>query len=128
MIAAMKWNKDDLESFNSGNERLIDTKGFTPIEVRMQRLLESGFIAQFNTAEFDSVEEKELYLSDDYRIDPNMDLEEIQEVLYARNVRKLEMIQEHQKKQVESENSDNDLKDKPVDKNSNNDNIESESK
>lgn len=124
----LTWSKKDIEEFNSTNERLIDTKGFTPIEVRMQRLMESGYIAQFNTSEFDSVEERELYLSDDYRIDPNMDLEEIQEVLYARNMRKLEMIQEHQKKQAETEKSDNDLKDKPVDNNSNTDNIESESK
>lgn len=124
----LKWTKKDIEEFNATNERLIDTKGFTPIEVRMQRLMESGYIAQFNSAEFDSMEEKELYLSDDYRIDPNMDLEEIQEVLYARNMRKLEMIQAHQKEQAETEKSDNDLNDKPVDKNSTDVKIESESK
>lgn len=124
----VKWSKKDIELFDSTNERLIDTKGFTPIEVRMQRLLESGYIAQFNTAEFDSIEEKELYLSDDYRIDPNMDLEEIQEVLYARNMRKLEMIQEHQKKQAEQNRNDSEDENKPVDKNISFDKIESESK
>ena len=127
-INNLAWNNEDLKTFNSTNERLIDTKGFTPIEVRMQRLLESGYIAQFNTSEFDSVEEKELYLSDDYRIDPNMDLEEIQEVLYARNVRKLELIQEHQKKQAENEKSDNDLNEKPVDNSFQKDDTKSESK
>ena len=123
-----KWNKKDLEVYNATNKRLIDTKGFTPVEVRMQRLMESGYIAQFNTAEFDTLEEKELYLSDDYRIDPNMDIEEIQEVLYARNKRKLEMIQEHQKKQAENEKSDNDLNDKPVDKSPKDGNTKSDSK
>lgn len=124
----IKWSKKDIEQFDATNERLIDTKGFTPIEVRMQRLMESGYIAQFNTAEFDSIEEKELYLSDDYRIDPNMDIEEIQEVLYARNMRKLEMIQEHQKQQAENEKSDNDLKNKPVDNSIKDGDNESESK
>lgn len=109
------WNKKDLELFNSLNVRSIDTKGFTPIEVRMQRLLESGYIAQFNTSEFDSFEEKELYLSDDYRIDPYMDLEEIQEVLYNRSLRRAELIQQH-KQQVENEKSDNVLNEKLVDK------------
>lgn len=123
-----EWTKEDINIFNSLNEKLIDTKGFTPIEVRMQRLLESGYIAQFNTSEFDSVEEKELYLSDDFRINPDMDLEEIQEVLYARNMRKLEMIQEHQKQQAENEKSDNDLKNKPVDNSQKDGDNESESK
>lgn len=124
----IEWTKKDIELFDSTNQRLIDIKGFTPIEVRMQRLMESGYIAQFNTSEFDSIEEKELYLSDDYRIDPNMDIEEIQEVLYARNMRKLEMIQEHQKQQAEIEKSDNDLKNKPVDKSNQDVDNESESK
>lgn len=128
MIKAMNWNKLDLNEFSTTNEKLIDTKGFTPIEVRMQRLLESGYIAQFNTAEFDSVEEKELYLSDDYRIDPSMDLEDIQETLMARNYRKLQMIQEHQEKQAELNRNDSEDVNKPVDKNSSVDKIESESK
>lgn len=123
-----EWTKEDLEVFNSLNEKLIDTKGFTPIEVRMQRLLESGYIAQFNTAEFDSLEEKELYLSDEYRIEPSMDLEEIQDVIMARNLRKLQMIQEHQKKQAEENRSDSEDKNKPVDKNPTDDILESESK
>lgn len=37
-INNLAWNNEDLKTFNSTNERLIDTKGFTPIEVSAYEL------------------------------------------------------------------------------------------
>lgn len=63
------------------NPILVETAGFVPLEVRFKQLEDNGIRAQFNAAEFDSQDYRDLYLRDDIRLNPNDDLETVEEKL-----------------------------------------------
>lgn len=67
-------------------EIIVETAGFVPLEVRFQRLIESGQRVQLRSQEFDSVDMRKLYLDDEYRIEPDDDLEDIYGKMEARKV------------------------------------------
>lgn len=64
--------------------KLVETAGFTPLEVRFQRLIESGQQMRLRAEEFDSVDMRKIYLDDEYRIEPDDELEDIYEKMTAR--------------------------------------------
>lgn len=63
---------------------VTETAGFVPLEVRFQRLVENGIQLQLKAQEFDSVDMRKLYLDDEFRVEPDDELEEIQSKLNAR--------------------------------------------
>lgn len=87
------------------NEQLVETAGFVPLEVRFQRLVEAGQRVQLKAQEFDSVDMRKLYLDDEFRIEPDDELEDIYEKMNARKA----FMESLRAKKSESVN-DNDLK------------------
>lgn len=65
-------------------KKMVETAGFVPLEVRFQRLIESGQQMRLRAQEFDSVDMRKLYLDDEYRIEPDDELEDIYEKMSAR--------------------------------------------
>lgn len=65
-------------------EVVTETAGFVPLEVRFQRLIENGIQLQLKAQEFDSVDMRKLYLDDEFRVEPDDELEDIQTKLEAR--------------------------------------------
>lgn len=57
---------------------VTETAGFVPLEVRFQKLIENGIKLQLNAKEFDSVDMRKLYLDDEFRVEPDDELEDIQ--------------------------------------------------
>lgn len=69
---------------SKNNEDITETAGFVPLEVKLKRFEESGMLMQFNNQEFTSNDYREAYLSPDYAITPEDELEDINEKLAAR--------------------------------------------
>lgn len=89
------------------NEVLVDTKGFVPLDVKFKQLEEAGIKAEFNMAELDSSQIRQVFLNPDFEITPDDDLEEIQEKLYQRELFKQKLMAQNAKR---DENSQNDAK------------------
>lgn len=67
------------------NECITETAGFIPLEVKMKQFEQNGIIAQFKVDDFTSSDYRDMYLTPDFDISPEDDLEDIQEKLDARN-------------------------------------------
>lgn len=59
----------------------VETAGFIPLSVKMERFIQQGIIAQFSSSDFDSHDYQDMYLNPDCQILPGDDLEEIQQKL-----------------------------------------------
>lgn len=68
------------------NKEIVETAGFVPLEVKFKRFEEAGIMMQYQMGEFTSSDYREMYLSEDFEITPEDDLEDIQEKLVARQV------------------------------------------
>lgn len=86
------------------DEKIVETAGFVPLEVRFQRLIESGQQMRLRAEEFDSVDMRKIYLDDEYRIEPDDELEEI----YAKMAARKAFVESLRTKKSKSDN-DNDL-------------------
>lgn len=95
-----KFNDDEQKEFDLLNVRMMDSAGYIPLNVRMQRMLEQGYIAQFAVSEFDSTEYSQLYAGEDTTITPDMDYEDIQDVLVRRELLKREFLSRKQNEEV----------------------------
>lgn len=89
------------------DEVLVDTKGFVPLEVKFKQLEEAGIKAEFNVADLDSSQIRQVFLNPDFEITPDDDLEEIQDKLYQRELFKQQLMAQNAKR---DENSQNDAK------------------
>lgn len=69
---------------SEGNDYITETAGFIPLDVKLRRFQETGQIMQFHTSEFTSADYRDMYLSPDLEITPEMDLEEITEIQMKR--------------------------------------------
>lgn len=96
----LKFSKEEQKEFDECNVRMIDSAGYVPLNVRMQRMLEQGIIAQFAVNEFDSTEYKALYSGEDTTITPDMDYEDIQDVLVRRELLKRQFLSRKQNEEV----------------------------
>lgn len=67
------------------NEYITETAGFIPLEVKMKQFEQNGIIAQFKVDDFTSSDYRDIYLTPDFDISPEDDLEDIQEKINARN-------------------------------------------
>lgn len=63
---------------------ITETAGFVPLEVRFQKLIENGIRLQLDAKEFDSVDMRKMYLDDEFRVEPEDELEDIQVKLEKR--------------------------------------------
>lgn len=79
------------------NKQIVETAGFVPLEVRFQKLQENGIRLQLRASEFDSVDMQKIYLDDDYRIEPDDELEDIEVKLAARQAYINELQKERNK-------------------------------
>lgn len=66
-----------------GNDVIVETAGFVPLEVKLKRFEQNGMMAQFNENEFTSSDLRDIYLTPDFEISPEDDFEEVQEKLIA---------------------------------------------
>lgn len=98
-----KFNDDEQKEFDLLNVRMMDSAGYIPLNVRMQRMLEQGYIAQFAVSEFDSTEYRQLYSGEDTTISPDMDYEDIQDVLVRRELLKREFLSRKQNEEVKTD-------------------------
>ena len=89
-----------VSDFSEHNENITETAGFVPLEVKLRRFQENGQIMQFSQSEFTSSDLRELYLSPDLEITPEMDIEEIQEV----QIKRQEYINQIKKAQSDGQN------------------------
>lgn len=96
----LKYTKEEQKEFDKCNVRMMDSAGYIPLNVRMQRMLEQGYIAQFAVSEFDSTEYRQLYTGEDTTITPDMDYEDIQDVLVRRELLKREFLSRKQNEEV----------------------------
>lgn len=76
---------------SEGNEVIVETAGFVPLEVKLKRFEQNGMLMQFNENEFTSSDLRSIYLNPDFDITPEDDFEEVQEKLYAQQVYKNEL-------------------------------------
>lgn len=97
----------DLSQVPGWDEILVDTKGFVPLEVKFKQLEEAGIKAEFNMAELDSSQIRQVFLNPDFEITPDDDYEEIQDKLYQRELFKQQLMAQNAKR---DENSKNDAK------------------
>lgn len=67
------------------NERLVETAGFIPLDVKLKRFEQAGIAAQYHTSEFTSNDFRNLYANPDFELYPDDELEEVQEKLKAYN-------------------------------------------
>ena len=64
---------------------LVDTAGFIPLKAKIQKMIESGIVANLREDDFDAEVYNELYLSEAFKITSEDDLEDIQAKILARN-------------------------------------------
>lgn len=102
----VKMSAAELKHWNKRNEDLCDTAGYVPMAVRMQRMIESGHIAQFTEDDFDINDYKQMYLSPEMKISPEDDLEEIQSKLELRRQYQAAIIAERSKSNNEPKDID----------------------
>lgn len=67
------------------NERIVETAGFIPLDVKLKRFEQAGIAAQYHTSEFTSNDFRNLYANPDFELYPDDELEEVQEKLKAYN-------------------------------------------
>lgn len=84
---------------------ITETAGFVPLEVRFQKLIENGIRLQLNAKEFDSVDMRKLYLDDEFRVEPDDELEDIQDKLERRAAFLAEFRAKHSEAQNKAESS-----------------------
>lgn len=75
------FNSEDMRLYDLSNKRIVDTKGFVPLEVKFKQFEQGGILAQLRADEFTSHNYREMYLSPDMEINQWDDLEEIQDKL-----------------------------------------------
>lgn len=88
---------------------LVDTAGFIPLKAKIQKMIESGLVANLREDDFDAEIYNELYLSEEFKITSEDDLEDVQRKLIARNNYIAEL-----KAKFDAENSDIDNVSKTV--------------
>ena len=86
------------------DEVLVDTKGFVPLDVKFKQLEEAGIKAEFNIADLDSSQIRQVFLNPDFEITPDDDLEDIQEKLYQRELFKQQLMAQNVKRDEKSHN------------------------
>lgn len=84
---------------SEGNDYITETAGFIPLEVKLKQFEQNGLVAQFMVSDFDSHDYRDIYLNPDYLVNPEDDLEDIQEKIALRNAHMKE-IQEAKAKQA----------------------------
>lgn len=89
------------------NEDIVETAGFIPLEVRFRKLQENGQRVMLRASEFDSVDMRKMYLDDEFRVEPDDELEDIEEKLAKRQAYMNSLREERLKETNEKE-------DKPV--------------
>lgn len=76
------------------NEKIVETAGFIPLDVKFKRFEQNGLIAQFNTSEFTSNDFRNLYANPDFEIYPDDEFEEIEEKIAAYNDYRVKYMQD----------------------------------
>lgn len=103
------FNEKEVEALGAdlskNNEYITETAGFVPLEIKLRRFQENGQVMQFSTSEFTSSDLRELYLSPDLEITPDMDYEEIMEVQNKRREFVQELIKRKAENKAAAENS-----------------------
>lgn len=77
-------------------KEITETAGYLPLNVRLKQLEQQGYIAKFNSNEFDSDEISELWTRPDFEILPTDELEDVQSKLELRRAYLRELAQKHQ--------------------------------
>lgn len=92
----------ELAERRKDNVELVDTAGFEPLKVKMQRMIENGIINRLYSDDFDIDDVTKMYMDDDYKITSEDDLEDIQEKLLRRAMFVENLRQNYDNNDVES--------------------------
>lgn len=92
----------ELEERKKDNVELVDTAGFEPLKVKMQRMIENGIINRLYSDDFDTDDVTKMYMDDDYKITSEDDLEDIHEKLLRRAMFVENLRQNYDNNDVES--------------------------
>lgn len=84
-------------------ETLVETAGFVPLEVRFKQMEQNGLIAQFQLGELSPEDLRQIYLSEEFEVKPDDELEEALEKVARRNELQRLLIEERKKAQTEEE-------------------------
>lgn len=87
------------------NPCIVETAGFEPLEVKMQRFLQAGVKAQFREDQFTSHELRDMYLTPNCEVLPSDDLETVAEKLEMQNAIRMKILSE-KKVKVEDEGAE----------------------
>ena len=79
-----------------GNEYIVETAGFVPLSVKFKQFEQNGYLAKFNSDDFDSSDYATLY-QDDILIGPDDDEFDIADKLSLFNERKYDLMQKKAK-------------------------------
>lgn len=113
MAFSLPASKTSLEARNKWtapedwDDDIVETAGFIPLEVRFKKLQENGQRVILRASEFDSIDMRKMYLDDEFRVEPDDDLEEIEEKLMKRQAY-INSLREERIKET------NEKEDKPV--------------
>lgn len=94
----------ELAERKKDNVELVDTAGFEPLKVKMQRMIENGIINRLYSDDFDIDDVTKMYMDDDYKITSEDDLEDIHEKLLRRAMFVENLRQNYDNNDVESVN------------------------
>lgn len=74
------------------DEKLVETAGFVPLEVRMRQMEQAGYVAQFQASDFTSSDMRAIWLNPDFEILPGDDLEEVERKTQLREQFRQELL------------------------------------
>lgn len=63
------------------NERIVETAGFVPLDVKFKQFEQNGIRAQLVASDFDSSDMRQIYFGENNTIYPNDDIETVNEKL-----------------------------------------------
>lgn len=85
------------------NEKLVETAGFVPLEVRFKQMEQNGLMAQFQLGELSPEDLRQIYLSEEFEIKPDDELEDALDKVARRTALQQLLIEERKKAQTEQE-------------------------
>lgn len=83
------------------NPYIVETAGFQPLEVQIQRFEQAGVRAKFRSEMFDSQDYRDMYLGPDTRITADDDLEEIERKIENQNYVRQAILAQRQREYQE---------------------------
>lgn len=93
---AITWNlpvHDDFTKDKEMNPYIVETAGFVPLDVQIQKFEQAGVRARFRSDMFDSSDYRDMYLNEDLRINPSDDEIDVERKIKLQNFVKNKILE-----------------------------------